>query len=93
MSDPETKEKRSKRLHHNETHIKKRFRQMKSLRSDTHLYEREPHRLCDNGWSNCGNSNCVMCGNPRKFFNEKTIQERSFEQNKLWDSYRDEAEV
>jgi hypothetical protein len=26
---------------------------------------------------------CAMCGNPRKFFNEKTIQERRFEQEKL----------
>jgi len=25
---------------------------------------------------NCGDSNCVMCGNPRKFFNEPTQQEK-----------------
>lgn len=24
---------------------------------------------------NCGNPNCVMCGNPRKFFGEVTMQE------------------
>lgn len=34
---------------------------------------------------NCGNPNCVMCGNPRKFNKEKTIQERSFEQTEGWD--------
>ena len=31
--------------------------------------------------SNCGNPNCVMCGNPRKTFKEKTIQEKRLEQN------------
>ena len=27
----------------------------------------------------CGDPNCVMCGNPRKFFGEKTIQEKKAE--------------
>ncbi len=30
---------------------------------------------------NCGDPNCVMCGNPRKFWNQKTIQEKRFEQS------------
>lgn len=93
MSDPETKEKRSKRFLKDESHIKNRLRTVKSLHLDTKRYEREPHRLCDNIHLSCGNSNCVMCGNPRKMWKEKTMQERSFEQNKLWDSYKDEAEV
>ena len=25
---------------------------------------------------NCGNSNCVMCGNPRRVFGEPTLQEK-----------------
>ena len=29
----------------------------------------------------CGNPDCVMCGNPRKMWNEKTIQEKRFEQD------------
>lgn len=32
----------------------------------------------------CGDSHCAMCGNPRKFFNERTLQEKSFEQTKTW---------
>lgn len=32
----------------------------------------------------CGDSNCAMCGNPRKFFGEETIQERSFKQTDSW---------
>ncbi len=29
----------------------------------------------------CGDSHCAMCGNPRKFFKEKTIQEKRAEQD------------
>lgn len=34
------------------------------------------HRLAKVHATTCGDSNCVMCGNPRKFFGEKTIQEQ-----------------
>ena len=34
------------------------------------------HRLAKVHAATCGDSNCVMCGNPRKFFGEKTIQEQ-----------------
>lgn len=37
---------------------------------------RQPHRLAEAPVFNCGNSNCVMCGNPRKFFGELTKQEK-----------------
>lgn len=37
---------------------------------------RQPHRLAEAPVYNCGNSNCVMCGNPRKFFGELTKQEK-----------------
>lgn len=30
------------------------------------------HSFCD-----CGVPNCVMCGNPRRIFNQDTIQEKS----------------
>ena len=40
------------------------------------LVERQPHRLAEAPVFNCGNSNCVMCGNPRKFFGEVTLQEK-----------------
>jgi hypothetical protein len=36
----------------------------------------QPHRLAKRHAMNCGDSNCVMCGNPRKFFKEPTIQEQ-----------------
>lgn len=42
-----------------------------------HGFPVEPeHRLAKIHAVTCGDSNCVMCGNPRKFFGEKTIQEQ-----------------
>ena len=34
------------------------------------------HRLAKIHATTCGDSNCVMCGNPRKFFGEPTVQEK-----------------
>ena len=39
------------------------------------------HRLSKQHVASCGNSNCYMCGNPRKFFKEVTIQEKRFAQD------------
>jgi hypothetical protein len=42
-----------------------------------HGFPVEPeHRLAKVHATTCGDPNCVMCGNPRKFFGEKTIQEQ-----------------
>jgi len=35
-----------------------------------------PHRYHKVSGMTCGNSNCFACGNPRKFFNERTLQEQ-----------------
>ena len=88
MSDPDTKEKRSKRLHHTQSQIKKRLRIRKDLHTSTAEIERHPHKLYTNIGLSCGNSNCVMCGNPRKFWKDETIQEKSFKQDALWDEKR-----
>lgn len=88
MSDSRAKEKRSKRLHDEETHIEKQFRIAKShgfpVKSD------QKHRLHKLSGTTCGDSNCVMCGNPRKFFKEPTIQEKRDYQIDINDiDYRD----
>jgi hypothetical protein len=36
----------------------------------------EPHKLAKHHAMDCGNPKCVLCGNPRKIFNELTAQER-----------------
>ena len=38
----------------------------------------QPHRYAKMHSLNCGDPDCAMCGNPRKFYNERTIQERKF---------------
>jgi hypothetical protein len=76
MSSEEDKLKHSKRLHKEEAVIKRQTKIAKA-----HGFPTGPeHRLAKVHATTCGDSNCVMCGNPRKFFGEKTIQERKFEQ-------------
>lgn len=41
------------------------------------------NRLSKQHVASCGDSNCAMCGNPRKFFKELTIQEKRFTQDKV----------
>jgi hypothetical protein len=87
MSTQEDKDKHSRRLYDDTVHIERRKKliKAKSVYFDDHVIEKQPHRLSKYSCMNCGNSNCVMCGNPRKFFGEKTIQEKSFDQLELWD--------
>ena len=82
--DEEAKIKHSKRILQKENHVK---RQLKIAKAHNFPVE-EPHRLQDHSAVTCGDSNCVMCGNPRKFFKEPTIQEKSFNQKQfqLWDN-------
>lgn len=40
-----------------------------------------PHRYHKKSGTTCGDSNCAMCGNPRKFFKEPTLQEKRFNQD------------
>lgn len=80
MSDEITKIKRSKRIHKDEVAIQKQLRIAKKY----NFTPKNPHHLAKRHAVNCGNPNCVMCGNPRKFFKEKTIQEVSFDQTKDW---------
>jgi hypothetical protein len=38
----------------------------------------QPHRYAKHHATNCGIPRCVMCGNPRRIFGDKTIQEKKF---------------
>lgn len=83
MSSEHDKQKHSRRLHADEVHIAKQLKIAKS-----HGFPVKPgqeHRLHKLSGTTCGDSNCAMCGNPRKFFKEPTIQEKSFDQLKLHD--------
>jgi hypothetical protein len=72
MSKEEDKFKHSKRLLKDENAIKKQSKIAKA-----HGFPTGPeHRLGKVHATTCGDSNCVMCGNPRKFFGEETVQEQ-----------------
>ncbi len=76
MSKEEDKIKHSRRKQQKENYIHKQLKIAKAhnIPVDT------PHTLAKHSATTCGDSNCVMCGNPRKFFKEPTIQERRFDQ-------------
>lgn len=40
-----------------------------------------PHKYAKRHAMDCGRPNCGLCGNPRKIYNEKTVQEQKWEQN------------
>ena len=79
MSNEEDKFKKSKRIHKDENAIRKQLKIAKAH----NIPIDEPHMLAKHSALTCGDSNCVMCGNPRKFFKEPTIQEKRFDQKKL----------
>jgi hypothetical protein len=37
---------------------------------------KEPHRLAKHHAMDCGQPGCMLCGNPRKIFKERTAQEK-----------------
>lgn len=77
MSNEDTKVKHSKRIYETENAVKKQV----DIAKQYGMPVKDPHRLAKKHALNCGNPNCVMCANPRKTFNEKTIQEKRFEQS------------
>lgn len=87
MSDQFDKYQHSRRLHAKARAIKRqmRIRQAHSFgvngMSESGAKYDQPHRYHKRSGMTCGNSNCVMCGNPRKFFNERTIQEKRMMQD------------
>jgi hypothetical protein len=72
MSTEEDKFKHSKRLLKDENAVKKQSKIAKAYGVPVS----EPHKFAKRHAMNCGNSDCVMCGNPRKTFNELTAQEK-----------------
>ena len=71
-------------------HSKRLAKEMRAIKKQTriaraHGFPTGPeHRLSKIHATTCGDSHCAMCGNPRKFFKERTIQEKSFDQTRKW---------
>jgi hypothetical protein len=81
MSDTNDKLKHSKRIHQKENHVS---RQM-DIRKAHSFPDDEAHKYHKMSGTSCGKADCAMCGNPRKFFKEETMQEKSFKQTENWD--------
>lgn len=76
------KDKRQRRIGQKIRYIKKQ----ESLSKDIFKNPiKEPHRYAKKSLVTCGNSNCFLCGNPRKFFGDVTIQEQK--QNEYANSF------
>lgn len=76
MSTEEDKFAHSKRLLKDENAIKKQ-----SAIAKQHGVPAPAHAYAKRHAMTCGDSNCVMCGNPRKFTGELTQQEKRMEQD------------
>ena len=87
MSDTSDKLRHSKRLHAKARSIKRQMRIRKAHAfgangmSESGAKYDQPHRYHKKSGMTCGDSNCFMCGNPRKFFKERTIQEKRLMQD------------
>jgi hypothetical protein len=77
MSTETDKFNHSKRLQQNENAVKKQVKIAKAHGlTDKNKAVKEPHRLEKHHAMDCGNPGCMLCGNPRKTWNELTIQEK-----------------
>ena len=72
MSNEVEREQHSKRIHQKQRHI---ARQM-HIRKVHKFPEDQAHKYHKLSGTTCGSSKCMMCGNPRKFLGELTIQEK-----------------
>ena len=83
MSDESDKIRHSERLHQKATKIKRQLQLAKnygyhklSSAMSKMPFMTQPHRSHKTKIFNCGDPKCYMCGNPRKFFGEETLQEK-----------------
>ena len=78
MSNEDAKLKHSKRIQKTQNQIKKQTK----IANSHGMPVDEPHKFAKHHAMDCGNPECVMCGNPRKVWKEKTIQEKRFDEVK-----------
>jgi hypothetical protein len=77
MSTEADKFNHSKRLQKNENAVKKQVKIAKAHGlTDKDKAVKEPHRLEKHHAMDCGQPNCMLCSNPRRVWNELTIQEK-----------------
>jgi len=77
-----TEEKRGKRRRLT-TNAIKRQKQLAKINKlgAVHKHNEQDHRFAKMHALNCGIPKCIMCGNPRKIWKERTLQEKRFMQD------------
>ena len=78
MSDEQNRIKHSRRISKTRD---AEIRQVKIARAHG-ITVKEYHRYAKHHAMNCGRPHCLLCGNPRRIWREKTIQEQRNEQRK-----------
>jgi len=77
MSHDADKFKNSKRRLKDDNAVKKQVKIAKAHGlTDNDIAVKEPHRMVKHHAMDCGQPGCMLCGNPRKTFNELTAQEK-----------------
>lgn len=76
MSDTKTKEEHSKRIHSKNVAVKRQVKIAKAHGVEV----KQPHKFAKHHAMDCGQPGCMLCGNPRKLWKEKTIQEKKFDE-------------
>ena len=72
----------SQRRHRDETAVKRQVKIAKAhglTNKDKAI--KEPHRMAKHHAMDCGQPGCMLCGNPRKIFKERTQQEKRMYQD------------
>ena len=77
MSEYFEEPKRAKRIRKTQKAVD---RQVK-IAKDHGIPIEEPHKFHKHRATDCGQPACVMCGNPRKIWKQKTMQEKKFEES------------
>ena len=72
MRTPQERVKKNLRIQRDENAVKKQTKIARAHGMDV----KEPHKFAKHHAMDCGQPGCVMCGNPRKTFNELTTQEK-----------------
>lgn len=82
MSNETAKYINSRRRHKNDVAIARQVRIAKSHGLGFHDKAiKEPHRMAKHHAMDCGQPGCMLCGNPRKIFKQRTAQEKRMYQD------------
>lgn len=96
MSDENTRNERAKRFKNDFRSIRKQLKLAQAYKVDVEA--KDVHRLAKIKVLNCGDPNCFLCTNPRKFnkgknINSLTTKERAFLETINWGDDEEENDV